>query len=187
MTSAALALAARTNGKKSRGPKTPEGKGRSSANSHKHGLYAKTIHTDAECDAEYRRLFAALNTEFQPATPFAESLTHTIALALARSRWANRTIAAMVNAETEAHPNPEAPLLTRMFRSYESAAGPLDILHRLDRRFQREWTQALEHLEWMHRSATEKMKERTESEKKFAGALQSKPKPRKIPAPRRLP
>jgi len=56
MTSARLVLAAQTNGKKSQGPKTPEGKRRPSANSRKHGLYSKTLHTDAACEAEYHHL-----------------------------------------------------------------------------------------------------------------------------------
>jgi len=91
MTSAALATAARTNGAKSHGPKTSEGKRKSSANSIKHGLYGKTLPTDPECEAEYRQILADMTADHPPATPEERYLTDVIARAMARSHWAFRT------------------------------------------------------------------------------------------------
>ena len=65
--SSARAEASRRNGAKSRGPKTPEGKARSSQNALKHGLRAqKHMLLPGESAAEYQRLEAALLEELAP-------------------------------------------------------------------------------------------------------------------------
>jgi len=79
MTSARLVLAAQTNGAKSRGPKTAEGKRRSSANSRRHGLYSAKITPDAECQAEFRQLLPALIEEYQPATTIERRIVESLA------------------------------------------------------------------------------------------------------------
>jgi hypothetical protein len=63
----ARAEASRRNGARSRGPKTPEGKARSSQNALKHGLRAqKHMLLPGESAAEYQRLEAALLEELAP-------------------------------------------------------------------------------------------------------------------------
>jgi hypothetical protein len=63
----ARAEASRRNGAKSRGPKTPEGKARSSRNALRHGLRAqKHMLLPGESAAEYQRLEAALMEELAP-------------------------------------------------------------------------------------------------------------------------
>jgi hypothetical protein len=65
--SSARAEASRRNGARSKGPKTPEGKARSSQNALKHGLRAqKHILLPGESAAEYQRLEAALLEELAP-------------------------------------------------------------------------------------------------------------------------
>ena len=65
--SSARAEASRRNGAKSRGPKTPEGKARSSQNALKHGLRGqKHMLLPGESAAEYQRLEAALLEELAP-------------------------------------------------------------------------------------------------------------------------
>jgi hypothetical protein len=91
MASPALTLAAQTNGRNSQGPKTAEGKRKSSANSHKHGFYGKSIHHDAECEADYQRLLACIVDEYQATTPETQTLADTVALSQARQSWALRT------------------------------------------------------------------------------------------------
>jgi hypothetical protein len=56
----------RANAKRSSGPQTPEGKIRSSMNSRKHGLSAKTIVIDGEDPAEFEELLNDLIRDFNP-------------------------------------------------------------------------------------------------------------------------
>jgi hypothetical protein len=64
---AARAAASRRNGAKSRGPKTPEGKERSSQNALKHGLRARKFAlVDGESAQEFEALEAALLSELAP-------------------------------------------------------------------------------------------------------------------------
>jgi hypothetical protein len=64
---AARAEASRRNGGKSRGPKTIEGKARSSRNAIKHGLRARRwVVLGGESEAEFKRLEAALIEEWAP-------------------------------------------------------------------------------------------------------------------------
>ena len=55
----------------------------------------------------------------------------------------------ILNSEIEASPSPESPLPSKIYRSFDQAAGPLALLHRLDHRFQSQWFEALEHLRQM--------------------------------------
>ena len=59
--------AARRNGAKSHGPKTPEGKAISSANSLRHGMTAKAILLTNENPEAYTKLAAAYYEKFEPA------------------------------------------------------------------------------------------------------------------------
>ncbi len=64
---AARAEASRRNGAKSRGPKTAEGKARSSQNAIRHGLRARRwVLLGGESEAEFKRLEAALIEEWAP-------------------------------------------------------------------------------------------------------------------------
>ena len=56
----------RENARHSTGPKTPEGKARSSANALRHGLLARNAVLPIEDGAPYLELLAALEDEFQP-------------------------------------------------------------------------------------------------------------------------
>lgn len=73
------AEAARQNGRKSRGPVTPEGKAASSKNALKLGVYAAHSTLLANEDpAAFERLFAAYARRFRPADPFECSLVRQI-------------------------------------------------------------------------------------------------------------
>ena len=63
------AEAARRNGAKSRGPKTEEGKLRSSQNSLKHGMHARTLILPGESQEEYDQLRDEYLEQFAPAGP----------------------------------------------------------------------------------------------------------------------
>ena len=63
------AEAARRNGAKSRGPKTEEGKLRSSQNSLQHGMHARTLILPGESQEEYDQLRDEYLEQFAPAGP----------------------------------------------------------------------------------------------------------------------
>jgi hypothetical protein len=84
-TSNARAEASRRNGAKSRGPKSPEGKARSSRNALKHGLRAERyVLLPDEDRAEFRALEAALEGELAPAGTLQGILVGRIARAIWR-------------------------------------------------------------------------------------------------------
>ncbi len=83
-------LANQRNAKKSTGPKTPEGKAKSSQNAIKHGLYAKSVIIRSpnynEDRNEYDQLAQSLFEELKPATHFQETLVIKIINCLWRSQ-----------------------------------------------------------------------------------------------------
>jgi hypothetical protein len=139
MASPQLALAARINGRKSRGPVTPEGKRKSSANSRKHGLRSKTLPTDDACEAHRQWLLPHLIAQHSPATPIEFMLVETIAQASARQDWAIR-ISDGYHAEAIQHQSsPEAPYK-------HPGRHAIELLHRAFSRFAREERRALQQL-----------------------------------------
>jgi hypothetical protein len=67
--SPAQRAAARTNGARSHGPVTPEGKARSSLNATKHGLFSRRLLAPDEDPAEFEALREALRAEHRPRSP----------------------------------------------------------------------------------------------------------------------
>jgi hypothetical protein len=87
MSSELKSQTARTNGAKSRGPITPEGKARSSANSRRHGLTASVL-IDGESDEHFQLLLADFMAQFQPQTAVETDLVEVMAIA----RWRLRRL-----------------------------------------------------------------------------------------------
>jgi len=73
--------ASRTNGARSKGPVTPQGKRNSSRNSTRHGLLAETVVCLGESTARFLQLVESLVQEYQPKTPTEHILVETIASA----------------------------------------------------------------------------------------------------------
>jgi hypothetical protein len=84
---------ARANGTKSRGPVTPEGRAKSSRNSLRHGLSAKSILLPAESREQFQILLDAHIQQFQPANDVEMDLVEAMAVARWRLRriWAIET------------------------------------------------------------------------------------------------
>jgi len=82
---------ARTNGAKSRGPVTPEGKARSAANSRRHGLAAASILVAGESGEHFQLLRADFIDQFQPQTAVETDLVDVMAIA----RWRLRRLLAI--------------------------------------------------------------------------------------------
>jgi len=91
MPSQAQIDAARRNGAKSQGPKTPQGKATSSANSLRHGMTAKAILLTSENPEAYTKLAEAYYVKFQPADDVECDLVDEMLIAKWRLRrdWSN--------------------------------------------------------------------------------------------------
>ncbi len=169
MPSAQLVLAAQTNGKKSRGPKTPEGKRKSAANSRKHGLYAKTFHPDPACEAEFHRFLAIYRSEHPPTAQHEHNLVHTAALALARKRWAARLAVEIINNELQKDEAQGIPITPSChFHAVDRNITALNKLHIVENRCYNLWSGALDRLQEIRLKAiqqnrTPELQERTES------------------------
>jgi len=85
MPSAKLVLAAQTNGKKSRAPKTREGKRKSAANTREHGFFGKCILSDGECAQDFQSLHAACTAEYRPVGDLEGRCVRNFALAAVRN------------------------------------------------------------------------------------------------------
>jgi hypothetical protein len=80
---------ARTNGAKSTGPATPEGKARSSQNALKHGLHSKQILLATESAEDFNTLRDSYFDQFEPATPIEAEFVES----MAATRWRLRRLA----------------------------------------------------------------------------------------------
>ncbi len=102
----------RTNAQHSTGPRTGEGKARSSQNALRHGLSSRTAVLPSEDQDAYQQHCRQFFDEYQPATPTESQLTQE----LADTAWRLNRIPAL-----------EADLLNRAARAMEP---DIDILHR---------------------------------------------------------
>ncbi len=129
MTSDLRSQAARANGAKSRGPKTPDGKRRSSANSLRHGLLARTVVLEDENGNTFADLLAAFERDLHPQNEVERSLVENMAI----GRWRLLRLWAIERAslkpEMERH-DPEAndPPLAPPWPSAPSAISPAALI-----------------------------------------------------------
>src|SRR5437764_15355756 len=77
---------ARTNGSKSHGPVTPEGRATSSRNSTRHGLTAKTLILPGESYEDFQQLLADYVDQFKPQTNVEMDLVESMAVTQWRLR-----------------------------------------------------------------------------------------------------
>ena len=136
---------ARINGAKSRGPKTEEGKRRSSRNAFKHGLTSNVILSE-EDPREYQHLIEIWTAELKPETTAQREVVRKLALAEFRLQ---RTIALNTNmldyeTDTRAEKHFEKwPTLTRTgvialsFRDATEEHHAFEILRRYETQFDR--------------------------------------------------
>ena len=167
--------AARANGAKSRGPKTPEGKRASAANAAfstgpvtpegkaissrnatRHGLLADSTVFDGESEERFCAILAELEAELQP-EPGIEAWQVTI-MAVARWRrmrlWSvekvqyfeetAKRLAASGQNPGDPGTDPALTQLARSFRSLSDESRSLELLHRYDTRYSRDYQSALD-------------------------------------------
>lgn len=136
------AEAARSNGAKSRGPVTEEGKARSAQNSLKHGLSSSTVVLATESKEEYDQLLFDYIRLYQPVGPIETDLVHEIAA----TRWRLRRIVRIETAafdqaiERAMEENPDAAE-TEAFDSLANSKT-LSTLNRYEGRLRRAYERA---------------------------------------------
>jgi hypothetical protein len=138
--------ASQRNGARSRGPVTPAGRLKSSANSARHHLLSKTILLESERPEAFADLLAGLTSEFNPQTETQRALVENMAV----SRWRQMRIWAVERATLqsamEAHdPNTtdSATRAAQAFRSLADDSRTLDLLGRYETRFDRQFARSL--------------------------------------------
>jgi hypothetical protein len=146
--------ASRANGSKSRGPVTPEGKLASSRNAITHGMLSCATVLKGESTDRFLSLLAGLYEEFQPQTPFEESLVENMAAA----RWRQLRIWGLEKASLDCEMQRQAELpgslsisistedtatrASRAFRRLSDDSHSLELIHRYDSRYERQYYRA---------------------------------------------
>ena len=145
--------ASRINGSKSHGPVTPAGKLASSQNAITHGMLSSTIVLKGESTDRFLSLLSALHEEFDPQTPFEESLIQNMAVA----RWRQMRIWGMEKASmdhemrrqsqtlnsTGLDPSEHAATLAAIaFRTLSDDSRSLELINRYEARYDRQYLRA---------------------------------------------
>jgi hypothetical protein len=147
MSSERQQIASRTNGAKSHGPLTEEGKQASSQNSRTHGLLSKKVVLAGESQEEFDALLASFLDEHQPETATERDLIERMAAARWRQErvWSVET--AGLNNEIRRpryHEGEDYATLTFVaLRTLSDDSRVLDLLQRYDARFERQFRAAL--------------------------------------------
>jgi hypothetical protein len=143
MPSQARQTANQENATRSTGPRTPEGKARSSQNARKHGLTAAQLVIAAEDREEFDEFLAELQTEIRPQGPLQQILFDQ----LAASAWNLRRIRLM-EAEIAAPAQSYADILNN-----PDLTAQLDRLARHNTRIERTFHRALRELKALQTDA----------------------------------
>jgi len=144
----------RINSRKSTGPRTPEGKQRSSENAVKHGIYTSSIVLTGESAEEFMKLLHAYRCQFQPTDAFEGDLIQDLADARWRIyrmkrqetlEWCQATFNASHDpALAEASYEILHEVAHR--KSYQTKGSPLEACRRAEARYRRDFDRALKAL-----------------------------------------
>jgi hypothetical protein len=163
MSSLTKAEQARINGAKSRGPKTDEGKRKSSMNACKHGLTSSLIVHQNEDDEEFQRLLAVFIDKFQPADPVEHDLVFEAAAARYQLRraWALETATfdwqmekQRKSVDNQVENCDEETRTAIAFESLADDSNSLALLNRYHARIRRGFEKAIRDLEHLRSSRT---------------------------------
>ncbi len=145
---------ARTNGAKSHGPVTEEGRKRSSMNALKHGLTAETVILVNEDEDEYNAVLEAYVHDLNPVGAVEMDLV----VEMVNAKWRQRRLCLMESDLFDGQINSQKPELKKAYRSYTLAtehayafktlteSGSLLSLSRLESRLERAYSHALKNL-----------------------------------------
>jgi hypothetical protein len=144
--------ASQANGAKSHGPKTEEGKRRSSQNATRHGLLASNVVLSLEDASSFEALLTSFETALQPTDDFSRTLVENMAIA----RWRTLRVLAMETATFEhaiakidnPGPNPaeQTDPPTKAALALQNLCGgsapAVNLLHRYEVRYDRQFSRA---------------------------------------------
>src|ERR1019366_8657541 len=136
------AEAARRNGANSRGPKTGEGKLRSSQNSLQHGMHARTLILPGESQEEYDQLRDEYLEQFNPAGPAEKHEVETLYNAEFRIRRMRRMEAAQVKyqMDQEQFENDDLTIVSGYINDAVSCgSGGVEAVYRYEPKLQRDY------------------------------------------------
>ncbi len=171
-------LAARANGARSRGPKTPQGKARSSRNALRHGFLSARVAVDPQSSNSFREMFDLLVARLSPGDDAELALIQEMASASWRLRraWAMET--GLLQAGIQGCTN-EVGISRLAVALGELASGPrLALLHRYETRHHLGYCRALRRLLLSRTSGVP-----NEPKKSFACNADPRPEPPLPPAP----
>src|SRR5712692_1229646 len=147
--------AARVNGAKSHGPKTAEGKQKSSMNALRHGLTAATVVLTNESDSRFKMVFDAYLEHFQPVGNVEMDLVEEMAVA----KWRQRRLWGIETAQLDLQMDRQEEKLKEEFEKTDEVTNTaiafqklgdesniLSLMHRYETRMCRNYDRALKSL-----------------------------------------
>ena len=140
------AEAARRNGAKSRGPNTGEGKLRSSQNSLKHGMHARTLILPGESQEEYDQLREEYLDQFNPAGPAERHEIETLYNAEWRIRRMRRMEAAHVKFQMDEGLDHNDLGIATGYEFDVNTGGGVTAVYNFEPKLQRDYDRALRRL-----------------------------------------
>jgi len=142
--------ASKTNGARSRGPITAQGKRNSARNSTRHGLLAQIVVLEEESADRFQELLAAFMDEYQPRTASQVSLVETMAV----TRWrqlrvwqAQKTAMDFDVAHQDRSVGPKSVRALLALLGSRQSAFPQEVLLRYEIAFDRQFSRALTSLQ----------------------------------------
>jgi hypothetical protein len=161
MSTPSQTLASQANGAKSHGPVTPEGRGRSSQNSLKHGLSSSVVVLSGESGEKFNAMLAGFTETLGPRSEIERELVFEMAASLWRLRRASRLEVVLLDTEIAKLQNepenvlgPDAALATA-FLNLVAKGGPLAKLYTHESRLRRAYDKAARELERLQAAADE--------------------------------
>jgi hypothetical protein len=171
MSSELQQIASRTNGAKSHGPITEEGKQASSQNSLNHGFNSKRVILPGESQEEFDELLSSYLIEHQPETPTERTLIENMAIARWRQQraWTLETAGLGNEIRRPRYHEGEDPDTQAIvaFRTLTDDSKTLDLLNRYEARFERQFRAAL--TAFLNLRAKRRAEERQQAQADAAG------------------
>jgi len=148
--------ASRANGAKSPGPKTPESKRRSAANSLRHGLLSRTVVLEDEDFQAFSDLFSSLVRDLRPQNEIERTLVENMAIGRWRLLRLWEIERSSLKAEMDKHDpatKDSGACAALAFQALSDESRSLHLLNRYEARFHRQFHRSLTRLVEIRRAS----------------------------------